>query len=234
MNRSIRTCVRIFVECFSPTGPVYELGSFYPEGFEKLGDLRELFAGCDYVCCDLREGPGVDRVENAEALTFADRSAGTLLMFELLEHLRHPRRAVAQARRVLRDDGLLAMSVPFSYRLHGFPADYWRFTASGVHELLSDFPEKVVFAAGPAVKPSVIFAIAAMTSSPDFRHRAQVFRARIEDHFRRNRLAGHASILKERARDLFGYLLGRARLSIRFFDDTDAPPTPSPGGRGKG
>ena len=46
----------------------------------------------------------------------------------------------ADVKRVLRDEGLLALSVPFSYRLHGFPSDYWRFTASGIYTLLAEFP----------------------------------------------------------------------------------------------
>ena len=228
MNRSIRASVRIFAETFQPSGPVYELGSYYPAGFEKLGDLREYFPGVEFTGCDVRGGPGVDRVENAEALTFPDGSAGTVLMFELLEHLRHPQEAIAEAHRVLRAGGLLAMSVPFSYRLHGFPSDYWRFTASGVHELLSPFPERIVFAAGPAVKPGFVFAVAAKTSSPAFRESARAFRYRIEDHFRRNRLPGHLSVLKERARDLFGYLLGRAALGIRFFDEPPDAPRAAP------
>src|SRR5262249_23820064 len=105
MNRSIRASVRIFAETFRPPGPVYELGSYYPAGFEKLGDLREFFPGVEFLGCDVRSGPGVDRVEDAEALTFADSLAGTILMFELLEHLRHPHKAVAEAHRVLRPDG---------------------------------------------------------------------------------------------------------------------------------
>jgi hypothetical protein len=61
------------------------------------------------------------------------------------------------------DRGLLALSVPFNYRLHGFPSDYWRFTASGIHTLLAEFPAKIVFAIGPQLKPAFIFAVATKT-----------------------------------------------------------------------
>jgi len=168
MRRAIRTSVGLFAEAFSPIGPIVEVGSLYLPGYEALSDLRDLFPGRQYIGCDIRQGLGVDRIEDAEALRFADRSVETLLLLDVLEHLPHPQKAIAEAYRVLRDDGLLALSTPFNYRLHGFPSDYWRFTASGIHTLLQDFPDKVVFALGPRVKPAFIFAVAAKRTSEKF------------------------------------------------------------------
>jgi SAM-dependent methyltransferase len=218
MNRSIRTSVRLFTEAFRPPGPVVEIGACYLPGYEALSDLRPFFNGLQYIGCDIRKGLGVDRIEDAHALTLPDRSAGTVLLLEILEHLPRPHCAVAEAHRILRDDGLLVVSVPFNYRLHGFPNDYWRFTSSGVHTLLSAFAEKIVFAAGPKVKPSFIFAVAAKQPSQQFSDQKAVFEAMIHETFRRSRLPGHLSVLKERSRDFFGYVLGRAHLSVTFFD----------------
>jgi SAM-dependent methyltransferase len=218
MNRSIRTSVRLFAQTFQPAGPVVEVGSLYPPGFEALCNLRPFFDGREYIGCDIRPGLGVDRREDAQALSFADKSVGTVLLFEILEHLPNPHRAVAEAWRVLREDGLLGVSVPFNYRLHGFPSDYWRFTSSGVYTLLSDFADKIVFAAGPKVKPTFIFAVAAKQSTPVFADKKSRFEAAIHETFRRSRLSGHLSVLKERSRDLLGYVLGRAGLSVAFFD----------------
>lgn len=222
MRRAIRTSVGLFSEVFSPNGPVVELGSLYPPGYEPLCDLRPLLSGKEYVGCDLRRGLGVDRIEDAHALSFSDNWAGTVLMFELLEHLPHPARALAEARRVLRDEGLLALSVPFTYRLHGFPTDYWRFTASGVHTLLADFPDKVIFALGPRLKPGFIFAVAAKTATQTFAANKARFRSKVQQTFRDTRLRGCISVLKERGRDFFGCLLGRTELSATFFDGSEA------------
>lgn len=226
MRRAIRTSVEQFVKCFAPSGPVIEIGSRYAPGYRARCDLRPLFPGAPYVGCDLREGPGVDRIEDAEALTFPDGSARTVLCFETLEHVRHPARALAQLRRVLSDDGLLAMSVPFTFRLHGFPEDYWRFTASGVHALLSDFEAATVFALGPRLKPAFVFAVAARRASAHFSNAEAAFRIEVERTFRRSRLSGHVSVFKERARDFLGHLLGRAELSVRFFDPPAGKGTP--------
>ena len=141
MRRATKKSVRLFAETFEPTGPVVELGSYYTAGNENLSDVRPYFPGREYIGCDIRRGNGVDRIEDAHRLSFEDGSVGTLLAFEILEHLRDPRLAVSEAHRALDENGLLAISVPFTYRLHGFPSDYWRFTSSGIYELLSDFPD---------------------------------------------------------------------------------------------
>lgn len=219
MRRAINESVGIFARCFAPQAPIVELGALYVPGSESLSDLRRYFAGREYIGCDIRHGHGVDRIEDAHRLTFADGSVGTVLLFEILEHLPRPDVAVAEARRVLNDTGILALSVPFQYRLHGFPSDFWRFTASGIHSLLDQFEDKVVFAAGPRLKPAFVFAVAAKRASPAFAERKAVFQEEVRRHFVERRMRGHLSVLKERGRDFVGALLGRAELDTQFFKD---------------
>ena len=219
MRRAINTAVRLFAESFKPVGPVVEVGSLYLPGYENLCDLRGYFPGRDYIGCDIRNGLGVDRLEDACALSFGDQSIGTLLLCELLEHLPDPQRAIDEAIRVLRPDGLLAVSVPFSLRLHGLPRDYWRFTANGVSVLLSDFPARTIFSVGPRLKPAFVFAVAAKTDSAEFSSAKSRFEARIGEQFAQSRARGYTSILKERGRDFFGGLLGRAELGVAFLEE---------------
>ena len=220
MRKAIRICVRLFTETFEALPPIVEIGAYFLPGYEALCDLRPYFAGQSYLGCDIRMGPGVDRIEDAQALSFEDASVGTLLVLDTLEHLPDPHRAVGEAHRVLRDDGLLLVSVPFNYRLHGFPTDYWRFTASGIHTLLAPFPEKLVLAVGPRVKPAFIFAVAAKTPTPRFDEGKTRFCERVSTTFGTwpARMRGHLSVLKERSRDLLGQLAGRAHLSVSVFD----------------
>jgi SAM-dependent methyltransferase len=218
MRRAINKAVKLFSETFAPRGDVIEIGSYYMPGYEKLCDMRPYFNGQNYIGCDIRQGHGVERIEDAQALSFADKTIGTVLMFEILEHLPHPERAIMEARRVLRDDGILALSVPFNCCLHGFPSDYWRFTASGVNLLLSDFPDKIIFALGPAAKPAFIFAVASKSASREFAENKSLFQKRVQETFQRSRMRGYISVFKERGRDFFGHLLGRAELSATFFD----------------
>jgi SAM-dependent methyltransferase len=221
VNRAVNTSVRVFSQTFEPSGPVVELGSFYVAGWEHTADLRPYFPRREYIGCDIRQGPGVDRIENAERLSFADRSVGTVIMCELLPHLPHPDRAITEAWRVLREDGLLVVSVPFDYRLNGFPSDYWRFTTAGLCTLFADFPHTSVFALGPRSKPAVVFGVAGLAAAPDFAERRARFESAIRDEFRRSRLHGRWSVAKRTGRELLGCLLGRARLGVEFFDPAD-------------
>lgn len=223
MRRAIRTAVETFAVCFEPPGRVVEIGSLYLPGYESLSDLRPFFANREYVGCDIRRGLGVDRLEDAHALSFDNGSVGTVLLFEILEHLPRPNVAISEARRVLSENGILALSVPFQYRLHGFPSDYWRFTASGVDVLLADFPQRTILSVGPRDKPAFVFAVAAKSAGGTFAERSGLFTIAVKAAYRRTLLRGHVSALKERGRDLLGLLMGRAHVGVWVFDPNTRP-----------
>lgn len=58
---------------------------------------------------------------------------------EVLEHTLQPFHAVAELRRLLSPGGVLVLSVPFNFRIHGPLPDCWRFTEHGLRALLVDF-----------------------------------------------------------------------------------------------
>src|SRR5690242_2333824 len=105
MRDNVRAFVAAAAANFELRGPVYEFGSYIVPGQEAIGDLRSLFPGREYVGCDMREGPGVDRVEDISQLSLPDESAATILCVETLEHVFEVRRAVDEILRVLAPDG---------------------------------------------------------------------------------------------------------------------------------
>jgi SAM-dependent methyltransferase len=68
-------------------------------------------------------------------LPFPDGSFDTVLSVQVLEHTPDPAALLAEMARVLRDDGLLILSAPFSFRLHEEPHDYFRFSPHGLRLL---------------------------------------------------------------------------------------------------
>jgi len=55
-----------------------------------------------------------------------------VLSTQVLEHVPDPRLYLSEAKRVLRDDGLLVLSTHGIYRYHPDPTDYWRWTVEGL------------------------------------------------------------------------------------------------------
>jgi SAM-dependent methyltransferase len=127
---------------FVPTGPVVEVGSLWvPEGGgQALADMRPLFGGRPFLGVDLREGPGVDLMADAEALPLPGESYGVVLCLDTIEHVARPWRAYSEMYRVLRPGGLLLTSTVFWCGVHSHPCDYWRCTPDGMRIWLEEFP----------------------------------------------------------------------------------------------
>ena len=84
----------------------------------------------------MQPGPGVDRVLDLEEPLPADFGPfAHVECMSVLEHSRRPWLLAANIERVLEPGGTLFVTVPFVWRVHGYPDDYWRFTTSGVREL---------------------------------------------------------------------------------------------------
>lgn len=85
-------------------------------------------------------------------------SVDVVLSTETLEHVPDPDRFLGEAHRVLRREGMIVLTVPFSARWHYVPYDYWRFTPSGLQMLLerNGFRSIVVHARGNALTVAML------------------------------------------------------------------------------
>ena len=85
------------------------------------------------------DGPGVDRVLDLEEPLPDDFGLFAHVdCISVLEHSRRPWLLAANLERLLELGGTLYLQVPFVWRIHGFPNDYFRFTTEGVRVL---FPQ---------------------------------------------------------------------------------------------
>ncbi len=66
-----------------------------------------------------------------------DASADTVFSVSVLEHLSNPQMLLDEAFRLLRPGGALVLQVPFQWRVHEAPYDYFRFTSYGLRYLLA-------------------------------------------------------------------------------------------------
>ncbi len=56
---------------------------------------------------------------------------------EVLEHAQEPKLLISEIHRVLKEDGKLLLTIPWSARRHHIPNDYQRFTREGLERLIS-------------------------------------------------------------------------------------------------
>jgi len=129
---------RIFLERLVPKvdGPVIEIGA---KDYGSTTSFRDLYLGFEYVGVDLEAGKGVDVV--------ADLTAGTgslptehfalAICCSVLEHTPRPWVMADNIVKLLRPGGQLYLSVPWVWRYHAYPDDYFRFSPRAVRELFS-------------------------------------------------------------------------------------------------
>jgi SAM-dependent methyltransferase len=61
-------------------------------------------------------------------LPFQDNEFDTIIISEVLEHIAHPEVIWAEMARILKPSGKILLSVPFFYKIHEAPYDYYRYT----------------------------------------------------------------------------------------------------------
>jgi hypothetical protein len=102
-------------------------------------DRRKRYA--DVVGIDMLEGPGVDVVADLEE----PQAIGAFSHIEcmsVLEHSKRPWLLAANLQTMLEVGGTIYVAVPFIWRFHGYPSDFWRFTFQGIGALFPDIEWK--------------------------------------------------------------------------------------------
>jgi SAM-dependent methyltransferase len=78
---------------------------------------------------------GPDFYYDGKVLPFESQSFDTVISIQVLEHTPHPQVVLDEMARVVRKDGIVIVSVPFSFRLHEEPHDYFRYTPHGLRAM---------------------------------------------------------------------------------------------------
>ncbi len=116
------------------TGPVLDIGPKENSYSKKLFKQRY-----DYLTLDIDSSSKPSIVADiCEMPQVESDKFGTILCTEVLEHTRHPFKAVSELHRILKRDGYCLVTTPFNLRIHGPSPDCWRFTEDGLKELFQD------------------------------------------------------------------------------------------------
>ena len=116
-------------------GVLYDLGSGespYKEFFLRHADK--------YVAVDWSNSyheTTADLVANLnERLPIESEAADTVVSLSVLEHLSEPQTMLNEAFRILKSGGWIVLQVPWQWRIHEAPHDYYRYTPHGLEYLL--------------------------------------------------------------------------------------------------
>lgn len=119
-------------------GPVLEIGS---KDYGSTSSFRDTYLGAEYVGVDLEDGKNVDVVadltQGTGPLPVSHFALG--ICCSVMEHVRKPWIMAEHVTSLIRPGGHLYMSVPWVWRYHPYPDDYYRFSWRGIEEIFPEF-----------------------------------------------------------------------------------------------
>jgi predicted SAM-dependent methyltransferase len=141
MNEEVRNFVQQHLDKLK--GDVLEVGSL-----NVNGSVRDLVPNA--IGCDMRKGPNVDVVCDAERLIekFGANKFDAVMTFDAFEHMEDWRWCVTAMWGVLKTNGWLVMTMasPAKGR-HAYPDDYWRAKWEHVLQIFPDAQDMSTFGA---------------------------------------------------------------------------------------
>jgi len=106
---------------------------------DVAGNPRAVFPPEKYVYrgIDQQAGKNVDQVVNPNSWPFDDCLFDIVVSSSALEHCYEPWLVIEEMARVLRQDGLLMIVVPWREEIHSHPIDAWRILPDAMKYLLA-------------------------------------------------------------------------------------------------
>jgi len=103
----------------------------------------------DSLCVDwpasLHKNPFLDTECDLNlSLPFQDEQFDTIVLSDVLEHISNPQQLCDEMHRILKPDGKVVLNVPFFYKLHEVPHDYFRYTKFALLKFANDSGFNVV------------------------------------------------------------------------------------------
>jgi SAM-dependent methyltransferase len=125
----------------------------------------------DAVCVDWQSGlHGSKHVDffrdlNAE-LELPPDSFDTVILSDVLEHIRRPEKLIGQVHQLLRTNGVAILGVPFFYWIHEEPHDFFRYTKFALSGMVEDAGFEVCYLEETGGAPEILADLAGKLMSP--------------------------------------------------------------------
>lgn len=115
-------------------------------GHDKSITMRQMVesSGTTYIGVDMNDHPNVD-IKHDMTQPLDIEPVDLVICISMLEHCANPFAAARTMQDVLNPRGVLAVAAPFSWRIHAYPDDYWRFTPSGFRVLFDEIEWKEIW-----------------------------------------------------------------------------------------
>ena len=92
----------------------------------------------EYISLEIeRTGKNADVYYDGKVFPFRDGEFDSILTTQVLEHVFNPNEFLIETNRVLKEGGILLLSVPFLWDEHEQPFDYARYSSFGIDHLLT-------------------------------------------------------------------------------------------------
>lgn len=122
-----------FREKFNKDGVFLNLGcGLYSER------VRQSYNPRVYIGLDLDIGAKPTIVGDVRKIPLKDKSIDTILCVSLLEHVFEYGEVLDEIKRVIKNDGIVEIQVPFLWFYHAYPNDYFRFSHSALEKLFRE------------------------------------------------------------------------------------------------
>jgi SAM-dependent methyltransferase len=130
----------LYLQRFAPKteGAILEIGS---KDYGSTVPFRRHIGHREYVGLDMAPGPGVDVVGDLSRglCGLPENHFSLVICCSVLEHVERPWLMAENITCLVRPGGLLYMSVPWVWRYHAYPDDYFRFSWRGIETLFPAF-----------------------------------------------------------------------------------------------
>jgi len=143
-------------------GKILEIGSLIVQGQEEISMRKAIQTlGYDFTGIDMRNGNGVDVVDDAMTPVFAYNTFDTIICLDTLEHVNWPRDLVRESYNIIKPGGYFFLATVMEFPIHDYPSDYWRFTPACLKMLLDDAGFEIIEVEGCGRQdfPNVVRAI---------------------------------------------------------------------------